>query len=360
VAGDGRHSENGVPMSATMRQVKVAGLDEVTVVDSRVPEAGPGQVRVEVALAGICGSDTHAVAGHHPLLPPPYLPGHELVGTVEAVGAGGDAGLVGTRVVVKPNVDCGECVNCRAGRSNACQTLQWIGCDPSGALPGGMARYVVVPQRNVFAVPDGVSDVDAVLVECLATPVHAARIAGDLTGARVVVIGAGTIGLLSVVAARRAGAGVVVVSDPVPAKRDRAVGLGADATVDAVSPDFTASVHAALGGPADVVFDCVGIEASIRQSVDVLRRAGTLLIVGVPPRDGVVPLPLFQDWELRVQGCANYTPQDIEAAIAIAADGGLPGDEIVSATYGVEDAVLAFADAALGTAGKVVIAPASS
>jgi len=360
--GDGHESEMGgvSAMSATMRQVRVAGLNEVTVVDSPVPEPGPGEVRVAVALAGICGSDTHAVAGHHPLLPPPYLPGHELVGRVDRVGPDGDGTLAGARVVVKPNVDCGECVNCRAGRSNACQTLQWVGCDPSGALPGGMAPYVVVPERNVFPVPDEVADVDAVLVECLATPVHAARIAGDLTGARVVVIGAGTIGLLSVVAARRAGAGVVVVSDPVPAKRDRAVGLGADATVDAVSPDFTASVHAALGGPADVVFDCVGIEASIRQSVDVLRRAGTLLIVGVPPRDGVVPLPLFQDWELRVQGCANYTPQDIEAAIAIAADGGLPGDEIVSATYGVEDAVLAFADAALGTAGKVVIAPASS
>lgn len=340
-----------------MRQVLVAGLDEVTVVDSPVPHPGAGEVRVAVALAGVCGSDTHAVAGHHPLLPPPYLPGHELVGTVDEVGPGGDAALVGTRVVVQPNVGCGACVNCRAGRSNACQTLRWIGCDPSGELPGGMARYVVAPARNVHPVPDGVSDVDAVLVECLATPVHAARLAGDLTGARVVVLGAGTIGLLSVVAARRAGAGVVVVSDPVAGKRDRALRLGADATVDPASPDFVASVHGALDGPADVVFDCVAIEASVRQGVDVLRRAGTLLVVGVPPRDGVVPLPLFQDWELRVQGCANYTPQDIEAAIAIAVDGGLPGDQIVSGTYGVEEAAAAFAAAALGTAGKIVVAP---
>lgn len=346
-------------MSATMRQVLVAGLDEVAVVDRPVPEPGPGEVRVEVVLAGICGSDTHAVAGQHPLLPPPYLPGHELVGVVEELGPDADRALAGSRVVVKPNVECGECVNCRAGRTNACQTLQWIGCDPSGALPGGMARYVVVPERNVFPVPDEVTDVDAVLVECLATPVHAARLAGDLTGARVVVIGAGTIGLLSVVAARRAGAGVVVVSDPVPAKRERALRLGADVAVDAAAPDFAPAVHRALDGLADVVFDCVGIEASLRQAVGVLRRAGTLLIVGVPPRDGIVPLPLLQDWELRVQGCANYTPEDIEAAIAIAAAGGLPGDEIVSATYGVEDAPEAFAAAALGTAGKIVVAPGS-
>lgn len=344
-------------MSAMMRQVLAAGLDQVTVIDSPVPEPGAGEVRVEVLLAGICGSDTHAVAGHHPLLPPPYLPGHELVGRVDQVGEGVDPALIGTRAVVKPNVECGECVNCRAGRTNACQTLAWIGCDPSGVRPGGMARYVLAPARNIFAVPDEISDVDAVLVECLATPVHAARIAGDLTGARVVVLGAGTIGLFSVIAARGAGAATIVVSDPVPAKRERAARLGADATVDTMATDFAAQVQAALGGPADVVFDCVGIEASIAQAVSVLRRAGTLLIVGVPPKDGGVPLPLVQDWELRVQGCANYTPEDIDAAIAIAAAGGLPGAEIVSATYGIEDAAEAFTEAARGTVGKVVIAP---
>lgn len=339
-----------------MRQVLVAGLNDVMVVESPVPEPGPGEVRVAVTLAGICGSDTHAVAGHHPLLPPPYLPGHELVGTVDKVGTAADPTLHGTRAVVKPNVDCGDCVNCRAGRTNACLTLQWIGCDPTGALPGGMAGYVIAPERNVFPVPDEVSDHDAVLVECLATPIHAARLAGDLTGARVVVIGAGTIGLLSVVAAQQAGAAVVVVSDPVPAKRERARRIGADVAVDAGVTDFAASVHEALGGPADVVFDCVGIESSVRQAVEVLRRAGTLLVVGVPPSDVLVPLTLVQDWELRVQGCANYTAEDISAAIALAADGGLPGEEIVSAAYPVEEAAAAFAAAALGTSGKVVLA----
>ncbi|WP_235566635.1 zinc-dependent alcohol dehydrogenase [Microbacterium sp. Root61] len=310
-----------------------------------------------MTYAGICGSDTHAVAGHHPLLPPPYLPGHELLGVVEKTGPGVDPDLVGTRAVVKPNVECGTCVNCLAGRTNACQSLAWIGCDPSGALPGGMAPLVVAPARNIFPLPDQVSDADGVLVECLATPVHAARIAGDLGGARVMVIGAGTIGLFSVIAARRAGAGVIVVSDPEPSKRERALQFGADHAVDAFDPDFAEKTSAGLGGTADVVFDCVGIETSIRQAMSVLRRAGTLLIVGVPPRDGSVPLPLIQDWELRVQGCANYTAEDIETAIAIAAEGGLPGDQIVTGVYALEDASEAFAAAALGTAGKVVINP---
>lgn len=344
-------------MSATMRQVMVAGLDHVTVVDAPVPHPGPGEVRLAVSLAGICGSDTHAVAGHHPLLRPPYAPGHELVGLVDLAGADVDPALVGRRAVVQPNIDCGECTNCLAGRTNACERLRWIGCDPSGALPGGMSTYVIAPAHNVFALPDAVSDVDAVLVEPLATPVHAARIAGDLAGRRVAVLGTGTIGLLSVVAARRAGARTIVVSDVEPTKLGRALRWGADAAVDARDPGFADRVREASGGPVDVVFDCVAVESSIRQAVSVLRRAGTLLIVGVPPDDDVVPLPLVQDWELRVQGCANYTAADIETAIAITLDGGLSNGQVVTATFGVEDAAAAFATAALATSGKVVIDP---
>lgn len=342
-------------MATTMRQVLIAGLNDVTVTDRPVPHPAAGEVRVAVTYAGICGSDTHAMAGHHPMLPPPYLPGHELVGVVDEVGPDVDPSLIGTRAVVKPNVECGTCVNCVAGRTNACQTLAWIGCDPSGALPGGMAPSVVAPVRNIFPLPESVSDADGVLVECLATPVHAARLAGDLEGARVVVIGAGTIGLLTVIAARRAGAGVILVSDPEPSKRERARQFGADHAVDAFDPSFTTTVSDALGGPAGAVFDCVGIESSIRQGMSVVRRAGTILIVGVPPREGVVPLPTVQDWELRIQGCANYTAADIDTAITIASEGGLPGAQIISAVYSLEEAAVAFEAAALGTAGKVVI-----
>ena len=341
-----------------MRQVRVAGLNHVTVVDSPVPQVGPGQVRVAVTYAGICGSDTHAVAGHHPFLHPPYLPGHELCGVVDAVGAGADPTLVGRRVVVRPNVECGECVNCRAGRINACQQLAWIGCDSSGRLPGGMAALVVAPGRNIVPLPDEVSDLDAALIECLATPVHAARIAGDLTGANVAVLGAGTVGTLCVVAARAAGAGTIVVTDLEPVKRERALRLGADAAVDGADPEFATEVCRAYGGGrADVVFDCVATSTSIRQAFGVLRRAGTLLIVGVPPQPGIVPLPEVQDWEVRVQGCANYTADDVQTAIEIAAAGGLPSDQIVSAIYPIDQAVAAFASAAEGSAGKILVAP---
>ena len=340
-----------------MRSVYVAQIGKVEVVDREVPEPGPGEVRVATVLAGICGSDTHAVAGHHPLLPPPYFPGHEATGVVDEVGPGVTEWAKGERVIVQPNVSCGECVNCKAGRTNACQTLQWIGCDPSGARKGAMAEFVIVPAGNLFRVPDAVTDEQAVLVECLATPVHAARIAGDLHGAKVLVIGAGTIGLFALIAALRAGASAVVVSDLDATKRDRAVRCGAVAALDPAERDLPARVREVLGGPVDAVFDCVANEFSVKDAVGSIRRSGTLLIVGVPPRDITVPLPFVQDWELKVQGCANYTGVDIDTAIGIAAEGGLPADEVIAACYGIEDAAAAFDAAALNSSGKVVLKP---
>lgn len=324
--------------------------------DSPVPAPGPGQLLIRTALVGICGSDTHAVAGHHPFLDAAYVPGHEAVGVVVAAGDGADGASVGRRVLLKPNVACGSCDNCRAGRTNACERLSWIGCDPTRHWSGAMAEYFVAPESNLYPIPDSVDDETAALVECLATPVHAARIAGDLTGARVVVLGAGTIGTLCVLAALRAGARSVVVTDMEQGKLDRATRIGAAGGVLADSPDVTAQVIDGLGGPADVVFDCVASERSLAQGVDLLRRAGTLLIVGVPARPGGLNLPLVQDWELRVQGCAAYTERDVETALQITTEAGFPTHEIVSATFPLAEVAAAFDRAAKDASGKVLVA----
>jgi len=330
-----------------------ARLEEVV-----VPAPAAGEVLVRSTLVGICGSDTHALAGHHPFLTAPYVPGHEATGVVVSLGAGVDGFALGQRVLLKPNVACGACANCVAGRTNACESLAWIGCDSSGVLAGAMAEYFVAPAGNLYPVPDGLDDRDAALVECLATPVHAARIAGDLSGARVVVLGAGTIGLLCVVAALNAGAQAVVVTDMEQTKIDRSVRCGARGGVLASAPDLEAGVRSMLGGPADVVFDCVANERSLAQAVGVLRRAGTLLVVGVPPRPALVNLPFVQDWELRVQGCAAYTEADMVTAIEIAVAGGIPTAELVSGSYGLKDVAQAFIAAGADTSGKVMVTPA--
>ena len=349
---------NGASDLTTMLRAVVepglgARLEEVA-----VPAPAAGEVLVRSALVGICGSDTHAVAGHHPFLTAPYVPGHEATGVVAALGADVDRFTVGQRVLLKPNVACGACANCVAGRTNACESLAWIGCDSSQVLAGAMAEYFVAPAGNLYPVPDGLDDREAALVECLATPVHAARIAGDLTGTRAVVLGAGTIGLLCVVAALHAGAKAVVVTDMEQTKIDRAMRCGALGGVLASAQDLELGVRSLLGGPADVVFDCVASERSLAQAVGVIRRAGTLLVVGVPPRPAPINLPFIQDWELRVQGCAAYTEGDMVTAIEIAVAGGVPAAELVSGSYGLEDVAQAFLAAAADTSGKVMVTPA--
>lgn len=341
-----------------MRQVMIEPTSGVRLRTSLRPVPGPGEVLVRSALVGICGSDTHALAGHHPFLTAPYVPGHEATGVVVGLGQGVGNLKEGQRVLLKPNVTCGTCVNCVAGRSNACERLAWIGCDPSRTLAGAMADYFTAPAANLYRVPDEVGDQAAVLVECLATPVHAARIAGDLSGARVVVLGAGTIGALCVVAALRAGAGSVVITDMDQGKIDRAVRIGASGGVLASASRLDDDVRAQLGGLADVVFDCVANERSLTQAVELLRRAGTLVIVGVPSRPGTINLPIVQDWELRVQGCAAYTEEDILTSIDIAAVGGIPVAEIISAVLPLPDVTDAFERAAADSSGKVLVAPA--
>ena len=338
-----------------MKQVAVQEDATIAITEVDRPEPGPGEVLVRSRAVGICGSDTHAIAGHHPFLYPPYIPGHEAMGVVEALGAGVAAPAPGTRVMLQPNLSCGECGNCAAGRTNACQNLRWIGCDSSGQLAGAAGEFFVAPATNLFPVSDAVDNETAVLVECLATPVHAVAKAGDLSDARVVIIGAGSIGLLTLVAATHAGARTIAVLDMEQGKLDRALGQGATAAFLNSDPNVAHKVVDALGGHADVVFDCVAHETTVEQAFSFFRRAGSIMIVGVPPRPFSLNMPLIQDWEVRLQGCAAYTAADIRRALEIAESGGIPTDVIVTGRYGIDDAVVAFAAAAANSSGKVMI-----
>ena len=193
-----------------MRAVVVGGDGTVGVERATVPEPGPGELLVAMSVAGICGSDVHAVQGSHPFVPPPFRPGHEVTGTVQR-GGPGTSTPAGRRVVVNPVLYCGRCLRCRQGQVNLCREMAVFGC---GTAAGGMAEYFVVPERNVVTLPDELTDLQAALIEPLSTPVHAVRLAGpDLTGQTVVILGAGTIGLLTLVVARQHGAATIVMTN---------------------------------------------------------------------------------------------------------------------------------------------------
>src|ERR1700689_3265692 len=253
----------------------------IAVETADLPAPGPNEALVRTLVSGVCGSDLHAAHGRHPFVPLPYRPGHEVVGVIEAAGSDVGTFAPGQRVIVEPDLPCWTCKMCISGRENLCEKLQFFGC---GYAQGGMADYFTLAVNRLHLVPDALDDHPGALIEPLSTPVHAVRLAGDVAGRSVAVLGAGTIGLLTLSVLRAHGAGKVVSTDPNPVKRERAAALGADATIDARTPDVAGQVRKALGGSADIVFDCVSVQSSMdqgiatylpedyRESADLLRR----------------------------------------------------------------------------------------
>lgn len=330
----------------------VARTGEVVLIDAAKPDPLADEVLVEMTVAGVCGSDTHAAAGHHPFVPLPYFPGHEVVGVVRRIGAEVTGVAVGDRVTVEPTLPCWHCKMCTTGRSNLCESLRFFGC---GYEQGGMADFFTIPANRVFVLPAGMSDLEAVLIEPLSTPVHAVRISSGVEGKAVVIIGAGTIGLLVLAAARHAGARRIIMTDMLPSKRARALRLGADAVVDAGAGDVVAAARVELGESADVVFDCVAVQSTVDQALRLAMKAGTVMVVGVPARPVVVPLPEIQDLQVRIQGSATYLREDYETAITMIRAGEVTPADFITSQYPLQQAAAAFATSAGGEEVKVVL-----
>jgi threonine dehydrogenase-like Zn-dependent dehydrogenase len=336
------------------RRVVVNALDDVVIETTPEDAPGAGEARIRTTVVGICGSDLHAACGRHPFIDLPYRPGHEAVGVVDAVGPGIDASWIGTRVAIEPNLACGHCTQCRAGRYNICRELLVFGCQTPGALADS---FTIAVDRLVPLTPD-LDDRHAILIEPLATPMHtvrrAADVVGDLRDRPVVVIGAGPIGLFVLLAARHAGARVVV-ADLLESKRARAERLGAVGTFDPTADDAVESALRQLGGPAAVVIDCVSRESSVAQAVELVDKGGAIMIVGVAEGATPVPLGLIQDRELALIGNLMYVREDVTAAIDLLASGAVPIDEIISAEFDFEHSAEAFTASADAENVKVLV-----
>lgn len=325
-----------------MLQVEIPHPGEVRVTEVEVRRAGPDEAVVRVEAIGICGSDLHTLQGEHPFVSYPVWPGHELVGVVEAVGEAADRALLGARVALEPSLPCGRCRTCRAGRYNICEELRVLGFQ----APGGMAERFVVAADRLHPLPDALTVEAGALVEPMAVAVHAARLPGRLAAASVGVVGAGTIGLLTGVAAAAYGAAQVVVADPLPGRRAVAEALGLHA------------VEALEAGSCAVVFECVGNEGALRASVEACAKGGTVVVAGVYGEDPRVQAGLVQDRELRLQGSLMYVTSDVRDAIRLLAEGRVDTGRIVTHRFPLNEAERAFTVAgARGEALKVLLVP---
>jgi 2-desacetyl-2-hydroxyethyl bacteriochlorophyllide A dehydrogenase len=335
----------------SMRRV-VIYPGRIAVETADIPAPGPNEALVRMHAAGVCGSDLHAAHGRHPFVSLPYRPGHEVVGVIETTGVAVEGYPPGQRVIVTPYLPCWKCKMCTSGRENLCENLGFFGC---GYPQGGMAEHFTLAADRLYPVPDDLDDYAAALIEPLSTPVHAVRLAGDVAGRSIAVLGAGTIGLFTVAVLRARGAGKIISTDPNPRKRQRAAALGADATLDARSPDVAEQVRKAFGGSADIVFDCVAIQSSMDQAIAIADKGGTVVVVGVPAADVTVPLPIVQDHQIRIQGSATYLPEDYRDSVDLLRRGAVKTADFVTATRPLAQVAEAFQLASSGDHVKVLV-----
>jgi (R,R)-butanediol dehydrogenase / meso-butanediol dehydrogenase / diacetyl reductase len=270
------------------------------------PAPGEGEVIVQVGRCGICGSDLHMSEDAAFGMRPGDIFGHEFAGEIVAVGTGVERIRTGDLVSVVPLKSCGRCPSCLTGEPAWCPQMALEG--------GGYAEFAKTSARQCVMLPSGASLADGAIIEPLAVALHGVMLSGIKPGDRVLVLGAGPIGLAVAYWARKMGAAKVVVQDVVAFQERRARKMGAtDFIVDREDP-VTASDRA-LGGKADIVFECVGIPGLIAQAIDQARVKGTVLILGLCTRpDTFVPFAALSK-EVRLITSAFFKQQEYEAAL---------------------------------------------
>ena len=269
---------------------------DLTVEDRPVPVPGPHEVLVRVGAVGICGSDVHYY--EHGRIGPfvveaPMVIGHEAAGTVVDVGSEVDRSRIGERVALEPGVPCRHCEQCLAGRYNLCPDVTFYATPP---VDGAIAELVTLDADFAHAVPDGVDDEHAAMAEPVSVGVWASRKAEVKPGERVLVTGAGPIGLLAGQVARAFGAAQVTITDVSEFRLGvaRTLGLDARAATDPLTQEY------------DVLIECSGAPAAVRSGMRALARAGRAVLVGMGPDEVPMEVPLIQTRELQVTGTFRY------------------------------------------------------
>jgi 2-desacetyl-2-hydroxyethyl bacteriochlorophyllide A dehydrogenase len=312
-----------------MRAAIFHGVGEkLAIEDRQTPTARPGELVLRVAYCGICGTDLHATEPSAQPLEIGTVLGHEFAG--EVIESGVAEWRAGDSAIALPLAECDECRpfgECRDRLGILCTRTRVVGL--TAGTPGGYAEYVRVGAHNALHVPQGLDLRRAALTEPLSVGAHAVRMAGRLLGARVLVIGAGPIGLAVIKFAHAAGARSLDVSEPDPARRQRAMFVGATAGHDPASD--------VLGGLApDIIFECVGIPGMLRQCIDLAPVHGSIVVVGACRQDDSILPRVALRKELRVQFVLGYTRDEFELVLDMLATGRIDGASLITSVIGLD------------------------
>ena len=285
----------------------------IRIEDAPKPKIKSNEVLVRVKAVGICGSELHAYEGISQRRTPPLIMGHEFSGEVVEVGKDVENFKLGERIVVDPLKRCGVCTPCVRGQGNVCRNVRLLGLHTSGAF----AEYIAVPDLNCYMLPDHVTFEEGAMAEPLSVAIRAVNNSSIKLGDTVVIIGAGIIGLTVLKAAKAAGTGNLVVSDVVDYRLDYAKAFGADVTINSKTEDPVARVMELTDGSgADVVFEAVGLEATVQQGIQMLAIGGRLTVVGMLSRTMTLDVLSIVTRELQVRGSYAYAQDDFRRALS--------------------------------------------
>ena len=317
---------------------------------------GPGEVVIKNMVCGVCGTDVHIVHGEPGSadVNPPVVLGHEYSGEVVEVGEGVTALKPGDHVTVDPNIYCGECVYCRNGKKQLCETMQAVGV----TRDGGFGEYSLVPAAQAFKLGDSVPYEAGAMAEPVACCLHGIDLAGIKAGDRVCIVGGGAIGLIMLQLAKLSGASSLVLSEPNEKRRQVALSLGADAAIDPTAPDAGSAYEAALGDGADVVIECVGNNAAVKSAFQLAKKGATIVLFSVPKVDATFDLPLFDVYkkELTIRG-SFVNPDTHERAVRLINSGKLDFTSIITHRFNLDQLPEAIAMQMSSESIKVVVCP---
>ncbi|MDN3566677.1 L-idonate 5-dehydrogenase [Paeniroseomonas aquatica] len=342
-----------------MKSIVIHAPKDLRVEDHPEASPGPGQIRIRIKAGGICGSDLHYYlhGGFGAVrLREPMVLGHEIAGLVDALGEGVSGLALGQPVAVNPSLPCGACRQCLAGRPNHCLDMRFYGS--AMRLPhvqGGFSESLVCEAARAVPLPEGMTPELAAFAEPLSVCLHAARQAGPLLGARVLVTGAGPIGNLAIAVARHAGAREIVVSDLHSTPLLTARRMGADRT-HSLTEDADALLPYGLDkGHFDVVFEASGSGAALGAAIHAARPQATIVQLGLGG-DVSLPLSSLVAKEITLRGTFRFHAE-FALAVEVLARGGIDPTPLLTATMPAAEAVAAFELAAdRGRAMKVQLA----
>lgn len=325
-------SETSASIPATSATSTLLRAGELTIEQRPVPVPAAGEVLIAVAAVGVCGSDVHYYRhgriGEFAVVEAPLILGHEVSGRIVGVGEGVDAGRIGERVAIEPQRPCRVCRQCKAGRYNLCPEMRFYATPP---VDGAFTGYVTIPADFAHVVPDALSDEAAALLEPLSVAVTTMRKARIVPGSRVLIAGAGPIGIICAQTARAFGAAEVIVSDPVADRRDRALRFGATSAIDPVAED-----PAELGLAVDAFIDASGAPIAVDRGIRAVGPAGVAVLVGLGHSTMELPVEHIQNNEIIVTGVFRYT-DTWPVAAQLVANGQVDLDSLVTGRFGLEE-----------------------